>query len=99
MRNPARRCFRFSFIPELRRARRGGAKAPGEEEQREDTIPKPVGLGSGDPQNGLAVQLSSSICPASVQVLSSFFLASVRAISIQIRNLACHGRQVSAHSE
>jgi hypothetical protein len=45
-----------------------------------DTIPKPGGLGSGGVPNVVAVQLSSSICPGSVPVLSTFCPASVRAL-------------------
>jgi hypothetical protein len=37
-----------------------------------DTIPKPAGLGFGSALRVVAVQLLSSICPASVPVLSSF---------------------------
>jgi hypothetical protein len=45
-----------------------------------DTIPKPGGLGSGGLSNGVAVQLSSSICPSAGPVLSSFCPAPVRAL-------------------
>ena len=47
---------------------------------RIDTIPKPVGLGSGGPLNQLDVQLMSCIRPASVPVLSSFCPATVRGL-------------------
>lgn len=35
-----------------------------------DTIPKPVGLGSGSPRSGLFVQLLSGFCPELVRHLS-----------------------------
>jgi hypothetical protein len=42
-----------------------------------DTIPKPDGLGFASASRVVAVQLSSSYCPGSVPVMSSFRLASV----------------------
>jgi hypothetical protein len=45
-----------------------------------DTIPKPRGLGSANSLRALAVQPSSSICPTSVPVLSSFCPAPVWAL-------------------
>ena len=58
---------------------------------RKDTIPTPVGLGSGWPLREFAVRALSRICPTSVLVLSNFSATSVL-------SRRTHGRQASMTS-
>jgi len=56
---------------------------------KRDTIPKPVGLGPGDPRRALSVRHLSGIRPALIRYLSGICPTSVRLTLIQLRSWGC----------